>query len=257
MKNTQYIFLFFLTLVLSACQTQTQTQSLSGSTWSLILLNGHSLVPGSHIEIQFDRDTLSGFSGCNSYGGSYQAGGNHLLAVDEIASTAMACLTPEGINEQEGEYLQALQKASTFLVSGNHLEISDSNGNLLLVFQHQTAEPALQMDSLIGSGWQVFNVNGESLIPGSQITMQFIQPGMVRGFGGCRTYQAEFNETEQGVGFTSISMGEEDCKQEDLLIQEQDFTDFFTWADHFELVGENLILFTQRGEEIVFIPFEE
>ncbi len=256
MKTNRYFLFFILALVLSACQTRSQTV-LTGSTWSLNLLNGHSLVPGSHIEVQFDQDNLSGFSGCNSYGGSFQISGDHFLVGDEIAATAMACLTPEGVNEQEREYLKALREAATYTVSGNHLEIKDSSGNLLLVFLHQKDETSLQMDSLVGSSWQVITVEGKSLIPGSQITMQFTKPGIVQGFGGCRTYRADFIENERSVGFTSIRMGDEDCNQEKLLIQEQDFTDYFTWADHFEMVGENLILFTQRGEKIVFIPLEE
>ena len=257
MKRTVFISFLTLTFLLSACQSLSAQQPLYGSTWSVIQMNGHSLLPGSQIELQFDQGMLSGFSGCNSYGGSYQTSGDRFSLAEAIESTAMACLTPEGIGEQESEYFLALRAAERYLVSGNRLEIRDASGELVLVFIHQQVEPALDLQSLAGSQWQVLTVDGETLIPGSQITLAFIEPGSVRGFGGCRGYQAEYVETDQGIRFTSIRMNEETCHQPDLLVQEQDFTDLFTWADHFELVGETLILITQRGEQVVFIPLVE
>ena len=252
---TTFVLLAFLSL--PACQSQPDSKPLNGSAWSLSQLNGHSLVPGSHIEIQFDRDTFSGFGGCNSYGGGYQVSGDQLSIAEGIESTAMACLSPEGIGEQETEYFQALRAADQLSVSANRLEIKDASATVILIFVHQQAEPRLDLDNLTGSIWQVETVNGDNLIENSQITMSFSGSEMVQGFGGCRNYQAEYIETDQGVRFTSVRMGEEVCNHPELLQQEQDFTDYFTWAEHFEVVGDTLILFTQRGEQVVFIPLEE
>lgn len=257
MKKTIRINFLLLTLFLVACQSQAEPEPLNGSTWSLSQLNGHSLVAGSHIELQFDLDTFSGFGGCNAYGGGYQISGDQFAVEDGIESTAMACLTPEGVGEQEIEYLLALQESQRYQLNGNRLEFKNDGGDLTLVFIHQQPEAALDMDSLSGSQWQVLAVNGKSLLQGSQITLEFVEPGLVEGFGGCRSYQAEYIESRDGVRFSSIRMGQEDCRQQNLLVQEQDFTDFFTWADHFELVGETLVLVTQRGEEIAFIPLGE
>lgn len=257
MKFSVTAFVILTFLFLPACQGQANQAALTGSVWSLSQLNGHSLVAGSHIEIQFDRDTFSGFGGCNAYGGGYQVSSDQFGIADGIESTAMACLTPEGIGEQEIEYFQALSAADQYAVSGNQLELKDSGGKIILVFVHQQAEPRVNLDNLIGSQWMVETVNGSRLIENSQITMSFTGSEMVQGFGGCRSYQAEYLETDQGVRFTSIRMMDEDCNHPELLLQEQDFTDYFTWADHFELIGDNLILITQRGEQIVFLPFED
>ena len=257
MKITVPWFVLLIFLFIPACQSQTDQATLTGSVWSLSQLNGHTLVPSSHIEIQFDHDTFSGFGGCNSYGGGYKTNSDHFSIAEGIESTAMACLTPEGIGEQETEYFQALSAVDLYFVSANRLELKDAGGELILVFIHQQAEPRLDLENLIGSQWMVETVNGTELIENSQITMIFTGAEMVEGFGSCRNYQAEYTKTDQGVRFISIRMIEENCNHPELLEQEQNFTDYFTWADHFELVGDTLILVTQRGEKVVFVPFED
>jgi putative lipoprotein len=257
MKKTVIITFLILNILLSACQSLFAQESLEDSTWSLIELNGDSLLPGSHIELQFNQDTISGFGGCNSYGGRYQISGDRFSVSDGIESTAMACLTPAGIGDQESQYFLALQAADHFQVTDDRLELSDASGEFVLVFIYQQEESTMDLGTLTGSNWQVLTVEGETLIPGSQITMAFSEEGVVEGFGGCRSYQADYLETDQGVSFTTIRMGEETCNQEELLVQEQDFTDFFTWSKHFEQVGDTLVLITQRGEQIVFVPYEE
>ena len=257
MKITVTTFVLIIVLLLPACQSQTDLASLLGTGWSLSQLNGHSLVPGSHIEIQFERETFSGFGGCNSYGGSYQTSNNHFSIANGIESTAMACLTPEGVGKQETEYFQALSAVDQYSINGNRLELQDAGGELILMFIHEQADPRVNLENLIGSQWMVETVNGSQLIENSQITMNFTGEEMVQGFGGCRSYQAEYIEADQGIRFISVRMMEENCSQPELLQQEQNFTDYFTWADHFERVGDTLILVTQRGEQIVFIPLKD
>jgi len=250
-------FVILAFLLLPACQSQPETELLNGSAWSLSQLNGHSLIPGTHVDIQFDRQTFSGYGGCNAYGGGYQVRINQFTIADGVESTAMACLTPEGIGEQEAEYFQALAAAGLYSVSGNQLEMRDGDGNLILVFVHQRVGARVAPEELIGGQWMVETINGSQLIDNSQITISFTGKGTVQGFGGCRSYQAEYIETDQGVRFTSIRMDEADCSHPELLQQEQDFTDYFTWADHFELVGDRLILLTQRSEQIVFVTVKD
>lgn len=256
-KKKWLIGFVFLLMVSTSCQGSTFSKPLNGSGWSLSQLNSHSLVPASHIELQFDAERFSGFGGCNSYGGKYQADGEKFSASEGVESTAMACLTPEGVGEQESEYFLALREATRYQVNGNRLEMLNQSQELILVFFLNQPGTKAEMASLVGTAWQVETVEGNSLIAGSQITMRFSMPGIVEGFAGCRNYQAEFTEDDQGTRFTRIRMAEEECNQEDLLLQEQNFTDYFTWADHFEVVGENLVLFTQRDEVIVLIPVQE
>ena len=254
-KRLEVPFILFV-LFLTACGNLLAEKPLNGTTWSLSQLNKHSLIPGSHIEVEFTNDSLSGFSGCNSFGGSYRTNRNKFSIEDGIATTAMACLTPEGIGEQETEFLKAMQQVEQYHLTGNRLEMRDKIGTLLLVFILQQAESELNLETLMGTRWQVATFEGQTPIPGSQITITFLEKGNIQGFGGCRGFESEYIEIDQGIRVTTIAMNEEPCNDQDLLVQEQNFTDYFTWADHFKMVDETLILVTQRGEQIVFEPLD-
>ena len=257
MKRQIIPIIIALTVLLSACQSQHPQDSLIGSAWSLSQLNGHSLLTGSHIEMEFDRDTLSGYGGCNFYGGQYQVSRDRFILIEGVDSTAMGCLTPEGVGDQESEYFRALIEADRYMLVGNRLELLDSNGDILLVFIHQGSEPFIALHSLSNQRWRVATISSLTLIEGSLITLELTSQGHVEGFGSCRSYLAEYIEDRQGIRFTRMEMGEELCSHPDLLEQEQNFTDLLTYSDHFELIGENLVLITQRGEEVVFVSMQE
>lgn len=165
--------------------------------------------------------------------------------------TAMACLA-EGIMVQEQEFISALTSATAFALDGNQLEMQNADGETVLIFSMEEAVNDADPTSLTGSEWRVRTVENEPLIPHSEITMRFLDPGTVNGFGGCRGYEAEYIQTDEGIRFTSISMNEEVCSDEALLLQEQDFTDYLSNAEHLEMVDGLLVLTTQQGVEVVF-----
>jgi len=257
MKRQIYLSLVFVLLVLlAACSAQTPTDPLVGSEWSLLQINGRNLAPGTHVEINFEPGTFSGFGGCNSYGGRYQLAGSGFTVLEGIESTAMFCETPEGMMDQESEYFSALTAAAAYQVVGGRLELTSEDGVLLLVFTHQQEAADFDPESLAGTGWQVVSMAGQALIEGSQITLIFDGGGRVHGFAGCRNYAAEYIQTEDGTRFTTTQMIEEVCSTESLLVQEGTFTDYFTWTERFELVGDTLILHAQNGKQVVFDPLE-
>ena len=250
MKRIIFAIVVLTFAALAGCSGAQPANPLIGSSWTLTQLNGHSLVPGTHIEINFEKDSFSG-TACNHFGGQYTADGDRFSIPGPMEMTAMACLDPEGIMEQEQEFGAALATVVSYQVSGNKLEMMDQTGEVVLVFSHETSE-SIDPDSLIDSEWRVTRVNDELLIPGSQITVRFLSPGVVNGFGGCRGYEAEYIKADDGVRFTSIAMNEEPCNDEALLIQEQDFTDFLSDAKNFERVDDFLILTPHPGDEVVF-----
>lgn len=237
---------------LAGCSAAQPGDSLNGSSWILSQLNGHSLLPDSQITIEFTHDQFSGTAGCNQYGGRYQVRNGQFSAPPAVEMTAMACLTPEGIMAQEQEFTSALTSANGYQISGGQLEMMDADGTTVLLFVIEADASNVDPASLTGSEWQVRTVDGEELIAGSQITMQFTQAGEVTGFGSCRGYAATYTQTDVGIRFTSTRMLDETCNNEPLLLQEQDFTDYLSNADQLELLDDLLILRTQQGREVVF-----
>jgi heat shock protein HslJ len=102
---------------------------LKGTSWRLVTLGGAGLIPGTAITATFEDGQVHG-SACNSYGGSYQVSGDK-LAVRDLFMTEMACVEPQGIMEQEREYLEMLGMAKTFRLSSGQLQIFSSGGAAL------------------------------------------------------------------------------------------------------------------------------
>lgn len=111
---------------------------LAGTRWNVTNYNNGrdavvSLVADTTITLEFNTTgQVLGNSGCNSYSAGYSASGN-LLTISPPAGTAMHCETPEGVMEQEQQYLTALQNAATFDFAGNTLTIRNGTGAMQVV----------------------------------------------------------------------------------------------------------------------------
>jgi putative lipoprotein len=102
--------------------------------WSLVALNGKSLLEDTLITLQFENFQAFGSSGCNRYKTSFERSGNS-LNFGLVTSTAMECEEPDGILVQESEYYTALERAAVFRVENQQLILFDNSGSQLLVYE--------------------------------------------------------------------------------------------------------------------------
>jgi len=113
---------------------------LDGTEWVLTSLNGNSLIEGTSITLSFAEGVLSGFAGCNGYGGGPDSGkyvvtdDGTLTIPHQIAVTVQLCSTPEGIMEQEAAYIEALRSTTSYRMVDDRLEIDNAAGETILVF---------------------------------------------------------------------------------------------------------------------------
>jgi len=131
-KMKKYVlFLLVASLVLSGCASQ--GKSLEGS-WTLTSYGpGASPIPSvadSQASITFNNDgTISGNSGCNSFGGEYKVDGDQ-VTFNALVSTLMACSEP--LMAQEGIVYQVLNGTASYEIKGEILTIS--NNGMVLVY---------------------------------------------------------------------------------------------------------------------------
>jgi len=108
------------------------------TTWSLrFTWNGEQglpLVQGSAITLQFEDGNFSGSAGCNDYNGAYTADGAALTMPDVVAMTTKNCSEPEGVMEQEQNYISLLTSAVAYEKAGGTLMLLDENDEAILVF---------------------------------------------------------------------------------------------------------------------------
>ena len=113
---------------------------LAGTSWEVINYNNGrggavSVIIGTRITANFGADNqVTGSAGCNDYFGSYQTDGNN-ISIGALGATQKACADPDGIMQQESEYLAALQLAATYRLDGNRLELRMADGAIAVDFR--------------------------------------------------------------------------------------------------------------------------
>ncbi len=133
-------------------QGDTVAPELGGTSWNVTLYESESaggmtnLWPGSEITLHFGDDgTVSGFSGCNDYSGSFEVEGPYDEFVEGVRDpndgqairmgpftvTEKACTSPNGVMEQEMEYLDVLQSAGRWLIVRENLGLRTGDGFFL------------------------------------------------------------------------------------------------------------------------------
>jgi heat shock protein HslJ len=125
------ILLLAAGLLLAACG-RASTADLEVSHWVLIEMNGAEVIAEGEQELtlSFEDGQVSGYSGCNQFGGEYSANmENGSLEIGPLTSTLMACMDDD-LMAREGEYLGALQAAESYMQDGDILVITTTDGSL-------------------------------------------------------------------------------------------------------------------------------
>jgi heat shock protein HslJ len=111
------------------------SQELTGTAWQVTgYNNGRQAVVGPLIgptlTAKFSPDgQVSGDSGCNTYSGAYQTTGTK-ITIGPLLTTKTACSGPDGVMQQEKEFLAALQSAAVYRIDGANLELRTADDAL-------------------------------------------------------------------------------------------------------------------------------
>jgi heat shock protein HslJ len=120
-------------------QFTAESGELAGTSWDVIGYNNGreavvSVIIGTEMTATFGEDgSLAGSAGCNNYNATYELSGE-TISIGPAATTRKFCAEPEGIMEQEQEYLAALQTAATYSIRGDRLELRTATGALAADF---------------------------------------------------------------------------------------------------------------------------
>ena len=237
--------------------------SLVGTEWVLTSLNGSSLIEDTRITLDFDKEWLGGFAGCNRYGGGrdsgkYSATDDGALTIPEIAITVMLCPAPKGVMEQEEAYIEALHSAASYRVIDNHLEIMDAAGETKLVFvskEQITMDPA----DLMGARWLIVSMDESRPPEGMPFTLVFRDEHRLHGQAGCRGYVGGYEAGESDIHIYWLAMmGTEHCLGQGTLPEwEGVYTTALESIEDYRLAKGRLELITVRGKVLVFEPLPE
>jgi heat shock protein HslJ len=117
-----------------------QPASLTGTEWNMLSYNNGrgglvSALADTRITALFSEEgELTGSAGCNSYSTSYEVN-DSAIKIFPAATTRMYCSIPEGIMEQESEYLAALQSATSYEIQDEELVLLDANSTRVVIYE--------------------------------------------------------------------------------------------------------------------------
>jgi len=114
------------------CGAQLATAPLRSTYWRVTRLGGNPVTVSEgqrepHLLLRMDG-RFTGSTGCNQLMGAYFAGVSS-IEIGPLSMTRMAC--PQGM-EQEHAMTTAMEQATTWRIIGEHLELYDDEGQVLV-----------------------------------------------------------------------------------------------------------------------------
>ena len=127
-----FVLIMIFGLMVTSCSSFSgiAADELGGSKWNLLHIRKSMPIPDRIITIEFEDGEVTGTSGCNTYFGKHMTKGNE-ISFGQLASTEMACLDPEGIMDQEQEYLTFLSEVVAFSIEGDRLILKKAHQDQL------------------------------------------------------------------------------------------------------------------------------
>jgi heat shock protein HslJ len=233
-----------------------EPKSLTGNLWKTISYNNGqeavvSVIIGSEITAYFDEDgTLSGSAGCNNYSATYDIEGDQ-LTIGPAITTRMACQDPEGIMDQEMQYLAALEMVTAYQFEEERLILLDAEGRRVVNYQ-----PAKTF-ALPETIWylQAYS-DGEggirSVIDGTELTAIFNEDGSIAGSAGCNNFSGAY---EVGGNKIKIELGPMTmmfCEApEGAMDQETAYMEALNSAASYKILGNVLVLKDDSDQEVL------
>lgn len=239
-----------IALALTACSGGSSSQDDLEGQWEVSALIGESgdlepPIDGSFLTATIAESSIEGFSGCNNYNGGAALNGSD-VSIGPLASTLKACPLPEGLMEQEGNYLSLLQAADTW-------ETTDKGVDLVSEGETVVQLVGLSTD-LEGSSWNVVAINNQSggvqsVVADSDPTLVFDEESGVTGNTGCNDFFGEYTTDGATIEFSKLAMTEKYCEstadQETWMIAALEGTITFTTD------GRTLDLFDADGSRLL------
>jgi heat shock protein HslJ len=213
-------------LVFAATQTQVAGKrpltDLDGTLWFLHFINESSILPGTTITAQFkvapegEAGTISGDAGCNTYNATFA---QELGVIASLSSTVI-CFNPEGVMEQENDYLSALGRAYGYWLTGNQLVINTGLG--ALTYRQNPPDSSRDQTHLLQNvKWFLVTYNTQPSVSGNAEPFLFLNLDQTFfGNTGCNDLNGIYETNVESINFSQVNVGDNLCPDEASAEQE-------------------------------------
>jgi len=238
-----------LAIFLSACTPSTERAiELDGTCWMLKKMEDQQDLAGTVISLEFKDGQMKGSAGCNAYGAEYSIQARNGITFGSIERNLEACIEPEGVMQQEEQYLRTLWTVTSYQTEGEGLTLFDEQGKVLLQYERRP-EFQVNPDDLVGRIWLLISATG---LDGSlnAFTIKF-EESEFRGTTACREYAGNYQTIDDRFNVTFLQMiTEYDCDELDGGA-ESVYTTLLENVEQYNISPTTLELYTRRGEKLV------
>jgi heat shock protein HslJ len=216
---------------------------LTGQTWQLARLAGINRQSAGITAAFATGGRVSGFSGCNSYSGSYTTSGDSIAVSKNLAVTMMACSKMVMLTERA--FLAALTSARAYSVKNDTLTLMGRRNLKLATFN-------VQSQSLAGTTWTITGYNNGkqavvSVTAATKLTAAFDKSN-VSGSAGCNNYNGTYATTPPRISFGPLASTRKYCSTPSgVMDQEAAYLAALATAATYQLQGSTLELRTAGG----------
>lgn len=219
--------------------------AIENTNWTLTTLEGHEVHPleNQEKEIHFtlnpDGNRVSGYSGCNTFMGTYTLEAGNRIKFSSMASTRMAC--PEAaINESE--LLSVFEMADNFTIVDGQLSLNVAKRAPLAVFTKSERSE----NEITETYWKLKTLEGKTveMADNQEREIYFIlktDENRITGFAGCNNFSGNY-ALEEGnrIRFDHLLSTLKACP--DVDVNESEFLKVFELADNYTINNGELSL---------------
>lgn len=181
--------------------------SLRGTRWIADRIDGDLVIPTTQLTLDFKLDHVSGFGGCNGFGGQYDP--THPVAFKDVVITVAGCMQ-DGIEEQEDAFYNAFVAARSAHMKGERLVMVDAAGRPRVELIRRR-HPPVATRPLAGTRWRLESMNGAPVPEGAFVALEFIDQQRFRRIHACQSATGTYMVRGDELLFTSLAMEEDRC----------------------------------------------
>lgn len=219
--------------------------AIENTNWILTTLEGHEVHPleNQEKEIHFtlnpDGNRVSGYSGCNTFMGTYTLEAGNRIKFSSMASTRMACPVA-AINESE--LLSVFEMADNFTIANGQLSLNVAKRAPLAVFTKSERSE----NEITETYWKLKTLEGKTvkMADNQEREIYFIlktDENRITGFAGCNNFGGNY-ALEEGnrIRFDQLLSTLKACP--DVDVNESEFLKVFELADNYTINNGELSL---------------
>jgi len=218
---------------------------VENTKWVISILEGEAVTSKEqngkeiHFTLNSENKQVTGFSGCNTFMGTYTLKEGNRISFSKMASTRMAC--PEGdFNEQQ--FLSIFETADNFTIVGHTLALNKAKRAPLAIFE----KGAMEQSPIVGKYWKLKTLEGKKVKMADNQEREIFftlksKDNRVTGFAGCNTINGTFTlEEGNRIRFHQMATTLKICP--DVDVKESDFLKIFEIADNYTITDDELRL---------------